>query len=288
MEENYPAMLRAAAPHRHGVLACPGGGTARMKPEPCERNRVHAPAGPSLPHHSMILRLPCFLLLLCGALSPGLHAATPPLLAKAVAQWVAGREDLAFTQHSRFFDDDGKVKEERVERYDPSLPDSRRWRLLAVDGRPASVEQRVKWETVKNGKPRKKAMKAPGEYLDLDHAKLLDETDRTARFEIALRTEAARLLAVEKIAVVITVDKESGGVSHIAAKLRQPIRVLMGLARITGLDIDVDIDPSAGDAVPPSGEVKSGSTARVTMSKLGNPMEYRWSNFRRVTTYRAP
>jgi len=45
------------------------------------------------------------------------------------------------------------VKAERAERYDPSLPDSMRWRLMEVDGQPATLEQREKWESRKNGKP---------------------------------------------------------------------------------------------------------------------------------------
>lgn len=210
------------------------------------------------------------------------------MLAKAVEQWAAGREDLAFTQQTRVFLDDGKVKEERVERYDPSLPDSRRWRLIEVDGRLATGEQREKWEARKNGKPRKKVVKSPAEYLDLAHATLGDDTPTSARFEIGLRPEAARLLAVEKIAVVITVDKESGSIAGIAATLRQPIRVLLGLARITGLDIDVRIEPADEDSAQESGEVQTGSTAHVTMSKLGNPMEYNWSDFKRVASYREP
>jgi hypothetical protein len=227
-----------------------------------------------------------FILISCGALSLGLRAETPRLLAKAVAQWAAGREDLAFTQQTRFFLDDGKVKKERVERYDPSLPDSRRWRLIEVDGRSATAEQREKWETAKNGKPRKKVMKLPAEYLDLDHATVLHTTLKNTRYEIGLRPEAARLLAVENIAVVVTVDKESGSIAGIAANLRQPIRVLLGLARITGLDIDVHIELADEDAAQASGEVQAGSTAHVTMSKLGNSMEYNWSDFKRVASYR--
>ncbi|MCX6954166.1 MAG: hypothetical protein NTV51_18610, partial [Verrucomicrobia bacterium] len=184
--------------------------------------------------------------------------------------------------------DDGSVKEERTERYDPSLPDSRRWRLIEVNGWPATAQQREKWETAKNGKPRKKVVKTPNEYLDLEHATLLDETPTSARFEVGLRPEAARLLAVEKIAVRITVDKATGGLTRIAATLRQPIRVLLGLARITDLDIDVGIAPTDEDADGKSGDVKSGSTARVALSKLGSAMDYSWSDFRRVASYRAP
>lgn len=230
----------------------------------------------------------CLALVLGGALFPGLRAATPPLLAKAVQRWVAGQDGLAFTQQTRFLLDDGKLKEERVERYDPSVPDSGRWRLLEIDGVPATLEQREKWESKKNGKPRVKAAKAPDEYLDFEHAKLVEETSQSARFEIRVRPQVARLLTVEKISVIITVDKESGSIAGIAATLRQPIRVLLGLARITDLDIDVLVEPVAEASVANSGEVKTGSTAHVAMSKLGSLVEYKWKDFRRVTTYRSP
>ena len=94
-----------------------------------------------------------------------------------------------------------------------------------------------------------------------------------------------RLLAVERIAIVITVEKSSASVARIGATLRQPIRVLLGLARITGLEFDVRIEPAAEDAARNPGEVQTGSLARVTMSKLGAPMEYTWSDFRRVTSF---
>ena len=113
----------------------------------------------------------------------------------------------------------------------------------------------------------------------------MEETTSKAGFEIGLRPEAARLLAVEKIAFVLTIDKESGAIARIAATLRQPIRVLLGLAQITDLDIDVRMEPADDDSSQSSGDVQNGSTARVTMSKLGSPMEYNWSDFRRVASY---
>lgn len=131
-----------------------------------------------------------------AAFFPASRAETPTLLARALEQWAHAREDLAFTQQTRIFHDDGKLKEERIERYDPSLSDNLRWRLLEVDGRPASAEERKKWETKKNGKPRKHALKPPGEYLDLEHARLLDAPPAEARFELGLRPQTARLLAV--------------------------------------------------------------------------------------------
>lgn len=225
------------------------------------------------------------LLIWGGLFFPALQAATPPLLAQAIELWITGGEDLAFTQHSRIFRDDGRVKEERIERYDPSLSDDRRWRLTEVNGRRATVAERVAWETRKNGKPRKKVVKAPGEYLDLEHATTLEETPTTVRYDVALKPESARLLAVDHIAVMITVEKAGGRVVRIAAMLRQPIRVLAGIARITGLDLDVRLEAGEHEARENLGAVRSGSTARIALSRLGTSMDYHWSDFKRVTTF---
>lgn len=229
-------------------------------------------------------------LLLClGALvSAELRAQTPPLLAKAVQRWAAGQGELAFTQETRFFQADGRVKEERIERYDPSLPDSRRWRLVEVDGQPATDAQREKWETKKNGRPRRRMDESPAKYLDLEHAVLIGEDARDARFRVVLRPEAQRLLEVDDIEVVLTVDKPSGSVAVIGAALREPMRVLLGLARITDLDVDVHVSPAAEGSPNSPEEVESGSTARVTISRLGRPVEFNWSDFRRVPAPAAP
>jgi len=120
------------------------------------------PANPALahrvaflkPHKHMSRRLRLFLFGLCSFVALGLRAQEPPLLAKALQRWIAGQGDLAFTQRTRIFLSDGGVKEERVERYDPSLPDSRRWRLIEVNGLTATTEQRERWEARKNGRPR--------------------------------------------------------------------------------------------------------------------------------------
>jgi hypothetical protein len=225
---------------------------------------------------------------MCAALLPGMRAAPPPLLVKALDQWVAAREDFAFTQQTRFFEDDGKVAKERIELFDPSLPDSQRWRLIEVDGQRATDEQKKKWETHKNRGSRKKVSKSPGEYLDLENARVLQDSPKSVRYEIGLRPEAIRLLEVANIVVLITVDKETGAIVRVGATLRQPISVLLGLARVTDLDIDVRMEPvDDGSAVKPE-DVQTGSTARVTMSRLGTFMEYNWSDFKRVTPLAKP
>ena len=213
-------------------------------------------------------------------------AETPALLTEAINHWDAGQKDLAFTQHGALLGEKDQVEKTWVERYDPSLPDSQRWRLLEVNGKPATDAERKKWESKKNSKPRKKALKPLSEYLDLPNARKLDETDKVARFEVGLRPDAMRLAAVEKLALIMTIDKTQKDITHIAATLREPMKIALGLAKVTDVDFDVHVEPDSekkdGQTV---GDVKEGSTAKVVVSKFGDPMEYRWSDFKRVDAY---
>jgi hypothetical protein len=220
--------------------------------------------------------------------SQGLLAATPPLLAEAIQKWTAGQGDLAFTQHTRILLSDGQVKNERIERYDPSLPDSRRWRLLSVDGLPATDQQRLEWETRKNSRPRTKVDESPAAFLDLENAVHIGETAEVARFRIPVKPRAMHMVSLEEIDAVISVDKQTRSIASAGAVLREPIRVLLGIGKITDLDIDVRINP--GDAQSPAAaeDVEEGSTARVKISKLGRPVEYDWSDFKRVRPFSGP
>jgi hypothetical protein len=194
---------------------------------------------------------------------------------------------MAFTQQTRRFLANGQVKEERIERYDPSLPDSRRWQLLEVDGVPATDEQARRLESAKNGKPRRKVDESPSKYLDLDHAVLVSENPDDARFRIPLLPAVHRIVSLDDVDIVVTVDRRSGNVAGIGAALREPIRVLLGLARITDLDVDLRISPAASSPGAPV-DVESGSTARVKISRMGTPVEYNWSDFKRVRPFAAP
>ncbi len=80
---------------------------------------------------------------------------------------------------------------------------------------------------------------------------------------------------------MITVDRQTRNIAKIGAVLREPIQALMGLAEITDLDVDLEINPTD---VGSADEVLPGSTARVKISRLGKPVEYIWSDFKRVAT----
>jgi hypothetical protein len=222
-----------------------------------------------------------------GLGASALRSETPPLLARAIERWNAGQGDLAFTQETKRYRFDGEIKDDRVERFDPSLPDNRRWRLIEVNGLPATEEQRTKWEARKNAKPRRKVDEAPAEYLDLDHAVFLGETPPYARFKVPLLPSAHHIVPAHNVDVVITVDRQTGNISRVGAALRDPIHALLGIAEITDLDVDLHLNP---DAEPSDSrdEVLPGSTARVKVSELGKPVEYEWTNFKRVASFPGP
>lgn len=139
----------------------------------------------------------------------------------------------------------------------------------------------------RNRKPRKRAGNPPARYLDLDTARLVRETDRTAHFEVSIKPEAARFVPLDKIVVHVSVEKATQTIDHISAALREPMRIAFGLAKIIDVDVDLQFEePTEGP--PPASEVAPGSTARVRMSKFGDPMEFTWSDFKEVPAYRGP
>ncbi len=231
----------------------------------------------------------CFLLVsfISAVLASEIRAEAPALLINAVRQWEEGRQELAFTQRTRALNDDLSPNYERIERYDPSRPDERRWQLLAVNGRPPTVEERHDIEVQRNRKPRKRAGNPPARYLDLESARLVRENERTAHFEVGIKPEAARFVPVNKIVVEITIDKATATIDRITASLREPLRIVFGIAKIIDVDVDLRFDePAAGPAT--SSEVAATSTARVMMSKFGNPVEFTWSDFKEVPVYKEP
>jgi len=229
---------------------------------------------------------PLLLLTLAAALAPALRAAPPPLLDEAVHQWLAGKDDWAFAQRARTLLDDGSVKEERLERFDPSLPDNQRWHLLEMNGKPPTEEQRHQWQDRKNAKPRKASNKPLDELFDFDSATLVSETPQAATYAVAVKPSFAHLVAVDKLTVDFTVSKQTKVIEHVTAGLNEPMKVALGLAKVTDLDLDLSFrSVPPGESSPPAEQKTSGSATMVMSKVVGAKMEYTWSDFKRVTRY---
>ena len=215
-----------------------------------------------------------------------LRAETPELLQDAVTNWTSGKEELAFTQRARTLNDDGTVKEERLERYDPSLPDNRRWHLLEVNGQPPTDDQRNSIEVRRNRKPRKHANKPVDKVLDLSEAVVREQSEKEVIFEVGVRPDAARLFQTDKLILLVTVDRHNRTIERVTAGLREPMRVALGLAKVTDVDFDLTFDGVDAHGKRNDPDDEPNGTAKVSFSKLGTQMQYEWSDFKRVDAYR--
>lgn len=213
----------------------------------------------------------------------GLAAAPAPgaaLLEGAVERWLGERDHWAFTQHAVEYDD-GKPRE-RVERYDPSRPGNSRWTLLAIDGRAPTVEERAAWARKKFRKERRKFDSPLGDYFDFREARAVAETTSAIEFEVPLRRDKNWLFQTDKVRVVVTINKETRALVHLRASVREPVKVLLGLARITAGRVDLSFLNFSDDAEPGPETTQPTGTARLSVSKLGEKVEFTWSDFKRV------
>lgn len=206
------------------------------------------------------------------------------LLGEAVHSWLDERDHWAFTQQVREFDGE-ELKRERVERYDPSLPDAERWQLIQLNGRAATAEERRAWSKRKNRKPRKHTSPI-AEYFDFENARVAEESSRAIRYELPLKSTKQWLLPIDKVTLSLTIDKETRAIQTVRASIREPFNVALGLAKI--LDVDLDMDTELPADEPPRGDASSANpsgVAKVVVRKFGDRAEYSWSDFKRVTPH---
>lgn len=202
------------------------------------------------------------------------------MLEGAVERWLGERDHWAFTQQAVEYDD-GKPRA-RLERYDPSRPGNGRWTLLAIDGHPPTAEEHAAWAKKKFRKERRKFDSPIGDYFDFREARVVAETPAAIEFEVPLRRDKNWLFQTDKVRVIVTINKETRALVHLRASVREPVKVLLGLARITAGRVDLSFLNFSDDAEPGPGTTQPTGTARVSVSKLGERVEFTWSDFKRV------
>ena len=211
----------------------------------------------------------------------GAGEAGTSLLEQAVDDWLGERDHWAFTQ--RAVEYDGDKPRERLERYDPSQPGDARWTLLAIDGKMPTAEQRAAWAKKKFKKSHRRIDAPIGDFFDFKSAKVIAETPKLIHYEVPLRSDKNWLFQTDKVKVVVSVNKTTHALEHLTASVREPLKVLLGLAKVTDGKLDLSFlnlgdDASAGpESAQPTG------SARATVSKFGERVEFTWSDFKRVT-----
>ncbi len=210
-------------------------------------------------------------------------ASSPRLLEQAVDSWLGERDRWAFTQ--RAIEYEGGVAHERLERFDPSRTGDNRWQLIAVDGHAPNPEERQKWADKKFKHHHRRIDTPISDFFDFQSARVVAETPKLVRFEVPLRRDKNWLFPVDKVGVRVTINKETKALEHLTAHVREPFKVLLGVARVTGGEVDLDFlhfNPTAPAASTnqPNGE------ARMSVLKLGERVDFTWSDFKRVTPAR--
>jgi hypothetical protein len=199
------------------------------------------------------------------------------LLQQVANNWLDERDHWAFTQRVREFD--GKeVKQERLERYDPSRSFADRWQLVSINGQTPTDKELSEWRTKKNKKQRK-ARPGLGENFDFSKAKVAEETAESIRYELPLKSSVEWLFPISKVELLITINKRGPALEQVQARISEPFRVALGLARILDIDLDVQMQPPP--AADPA-EAKPSGTAHAVVTKFGDRVEYYWSDFKRV------
>lgn len=224
------------------------------------------------------------LLLLLVAAPSLLRAGPPVLLGQAVEKWIGERNQWAFTQFVREYDG-GEIREERLERFDPSQPGVKRWQLVSVNGQPPSAARRAEWHSRKMRKRLNPGMSLEG-FFDFEHATVAEESAERVWFNLPLRNSHSWLFPLDRVNLKVSVDKATRAIDRVEAGIDEPFRVAFGLGRVLDLDFDVRMNPSLRleEADDPTA-ARPGGTATAAMNKFGERVEYRWSEFRRVTPH---
>ncbi len=182
---------------------------------------------------------PLSALVLFVALARCVSAETPALLEEAVQKWVADQDRWAYTQSVRLLKD-GRVTQERVERYNPSLPTSERWQLLEIAGKQPTAAERKTWRRKKEKELRRRpSVQALPGYFDFEQATVVEETAEFVRYDVPLFPDESGRYPLDKFTVCLTVRKDRRVLDRLTAGLRESFRMALGSAQVTDLGVEI-------------------------------------------------
>lgn len=197
----------------------------------------------------------------------GPRPATPAEIAlfkQAMANSTQDTEHWAYTETTILRDKKGKVHDELVVRFDPSLPYEEQYTPLQIDGKEPSERQKKKYRKQGEERRRKRekqaaVAKSEGPQFHLDDAKaqldighplvVADEGGRIT-FEVPLISEE-KDIPVEKFEILVHVRKEKPLVERAVFRLRESFRLKL-VAKIRSGEATVDftvIDPEFAPVV---------------------------------------
>jgi hypothetical protein len=217
-----------------------------------------------------------------GAPPPDPFAGVPAPLAEAVRKFGHDIERWACLQREVQYDKDGKVSEERLVRYDPSLPYDEQWTLVQKNGKDATERQAKAYREEKE--KHRKDRKTLGELLELPKAAVVAETPDSLTYEVPLRAEGNRRLPPDRFQVLFRVDRARQEFLSIEVKLRKPLRVAL-VGKIKQAGAKFDFMPVDARFAAPLSAIKAAGSGSVLFIPVSASYELTRTEFKRVRPY---
>jgi hypothetical protein len=213
---------------------------------------------------------------------PDPFAGVPVPLAEAVKKFGHDVERWACLQKEVIYDQDGKVSEERLVRFDPSLPYDEQWTLIQKNGKDATERQARAYREEKE--KHRKDRKTLGELLDLTKASVKEDTPDSITYEVPLRAEGNRRLPPDKFQVLFRVDRARQEFLSVKVKLRRPLRVaLVGKIKQAGAALDFTLVDARFAA--PLTAIKATGSGSFLFIPVSASYELSRTEFKRVRPY---
>lgn len=210
-----------------------------------------------------------------------LHGAPPPLLA-AFRQFGRDANRWAYTQQLTVYDGKGRVKEERMVRYDPSQHYDVQWTLLSRDGQPATESQVKKYR--RQMAKRSKDRRTLGELLQIKQAVLVRESAEELVYEVPLLFDEEIRFPPEKFQAFVTVDRATQSLRFLDVKLRGSLRVV-GVVKVKSGEGRIVFSPVLPGHGPAITQLEVEGSGTILFVPMGSRTTATRSDFKRVTPY---
>lgn len=223
---------------------------------------------------------------LAEARATAAETGAPAPLDAALRKLLADEGHWAYTRTIRVFDKHGRLERTDRERYDPSRPESARWRLLSRNGLPPGESQVRGWERQRQREMRRRG-RPLGAILDFPAATLADDNRSHLIYSVPIQPGASRRLPGEKFYVLLQVHKERGEIDRLALRTTEAFRVA-GVARVDNVEADATfgiVDPE--HPAQPVAATAAGTGKVAWIFPVGGRAELSWADFQRVTPYDA-
>ncbi|MGH7997077.1 MAG: hypothetical protein ACREFX_12065 [Opitutaceae bacterium] len=226
------------------------------------------------------------LAILLLAPAAALRAAGPPILNEAIHKLVADENHWAFTQKSQEFDRAGKpIGGLTIERFDPSRPYDRQWRLLQYRGHAPTLAERVIWKHRKARLMRHAGEKGLGQVLDLARAIPVTSAGGTTTFLVPIRKHASRRYPGDKLEVFMDVNRKLRALTAFSLRPKRPFRI-GGVVKVDHGEVDGRLEVVQAKYAPALVWVRGDGEGRVFgLVPVGRGEEVRYDDFRRVRPY---